>query len=93
MKRAALIVSLVILTAACSSTPDKPRYVENTAASPKNCMMTGSHVRTNQGTCNPAPGRTHSGEDIGRTGKGGTAEALKVLNPAIDIHKQSTGGK
>jgi hypothetical protein len=51
-------------------------------------MQTGSHVRTNQGTCNPAPGRAHSSEDIQRTGAGGTAEALKVLNPAVDIHKE-----
>jgi hypothetical protein len=48
-------------------------------------MQTGSHVRTKQGTCNPAPGRTHSGSDIRRTGTG-TAESLKVLNPAVDIH-------
>ena len=43
---------------------------------------------TTQGACDSKPGRSHSSEDIQRTGAGGTAEALKVLNPAVDIHKE-----
>jgi uncharacterized lipoprotein len=85
MRRASLIVLLVAMTAACASAPEKPRYVESASAQKQNCMQTGSHVRTKQGTCSPAPGRTHSGSDIQRTGAG-TAESLKVLNPAVDIH-------
>lgn len=91
MMRAVLGAILITIMTACATKPDEPpKVVESASASAakKNCMQTGSHVRTTQGACTPAPGRSHSSGDIQRTGAGGTAEALKVLNPAVDIHKE-----
>ena len=89
MLRSALGVLLVAITVGCAgtpATPAEPRYADSASSASKKCAVTtGSHIKSKQGNC--APGRSYSGADIRRTGAGGTAEALKVLNPAVDIHK------
>ena len=89
MLRSALGVLLIAITVGCAGTPtEQPRYADSASSAKKNCLTTGSHVRTKQGNCSSAPGRSYSAADIQRTGQKGTAEALKVLNPSVDIHKQ-----
>ncbi len=78
MRRSALGVFLVVITAGCAQTPSEPQYEpkNTTAASTtkKNCASTGSHVKKN---CSPS-------------GSYSNAEAMRTQNTSVTIRKGST---
>ena len=81
MLRPALCVLLLALTVACAGTPSEPRYAERAATAKKNCVTTGSHIKTKQGNC--SPGRSYSSSsEVQRTGA-----AVPVLNPTVDPNR------
>jgi hypothetical protein len=78
------IAAALLVLAACVSAGTKP----NTAATEKNssCLSdTGSLFATKPPDCS-AFGRSYTSEDMSRTGKTDSGQALRQLDPSLVIH-------
>jgi hypothetical protein len=79
------IAAALLVLAACVSAGTKP----NTAATEKNssCLSdTGSLFVTKPPDCS-AFGSSYTSEDMSRTGKTDSGQALKALDPSLRIHQ------
>jgi hypothetical protein len=80
---------LALCVAACASTPSAPGAAMPNAATanlpPAGCVpATATRLPISPQEC-AAFGRTYTQEDIRRTGSADTAQALRLLDPAITV--------
>lgn len=83
MPRSVLFGLLIAaMTAGCAVTP-ATRYAESAPSTMNHCLATGSRIASGNGECSSVPGRSYSKADLDRTGALTTAEALRMLDPAL----------
>jgi hypothetical protein len=83
------IVSVLILAACAANTPGVKQMpaASPLAAQNHSCLtQTGSRLAADNADCS-AFGRSYSREDIDRTGSVTAAEALRLLDPSITVHR------
>jgi len=63
----------------------EPKSVgKDESETPINCLReTGSRIAPKKGECLPVAGRTYSRDELGRTGRQSTGDALRQLDPSI----------
>lgn len=56
------------------------------AVASRTCIRdTGTHIKRSKGECVPVAGSSYSQKDLQRTGAATTAEALRMLDPSVQI--------
>jgi hypothetical protein len=79
----------VILAACAATTPNVTSRPAASAGLAENrgCLtQTGSRIAGNPGDCS-AFGRSYSHDDINNTGSTSAADALRLLDPSITVHR------
>jgi hypothetical protein len=78
------IAAAVMLVGCATSTRPDTKLAATTDHNVVCPTKTGSRIPPNGTDCS-APGRAYSSQDIDRTGQADTAEALRLLDPAVTI--------
>jgi hypothetical protein len=81
MFRSIATASLLVLLAACATSPQH----QATTATNTSCPVTGSRLPLSPGEC--AVGRSYSGEELRQTGQVDVGPALRMLDPSITVHQ------
>jgi hypothetical protein len=82
LKLLGIAAAVMLCGCATATRPDtKPSATAQNVQCP---TATGSRITPNGTDCS-APGRTYSSQDIDRTGQADTADALRLLDPAVTI--------
>jgi hypothetical protein len=75
-----------VLVVGCASEPVDERLVkeqDKPAAKPSSCVQQGATRLPQKSECASTPGRSHSKEELDRTGGATLEEKLRVLDPAV----------
>jgi hypothetical protein len=88
LRAACAIAPLLVLAACAATTGVKPNAAAPgpVANNPACLKSTASRIPDSTGGCS-AVGRSYSSEDIQRTGAVTADEALRLLDPAITVHR------
>jgi hypothetical protein len=88
LRATSAIASVLILAACATNTADvKPRAAASALGQNPACLtQTGRRISTKDMNCS-AFGRSYSSDDISRTGATTAAEALRLMDPSITVHR------
>ena len=71
---------LAAVLAGCASTPPPPLAAADTSA--KGCLTSGSRIPLGKDEC-ASLGQSYTGDELRQTGKENTADALRMVDPAV----------